>query len=137
MNEEVRRIMTQNPITLHPEDSIDTASKHLQKSRIHHLPVVDAENLLVGMVTYHDIHNRTKDQKNIGEIMNTKTIKITPIDKVGTAAELFLDRRFHALPVVNLHGELKGMVTSFDVLKYTFKKEYKTPILYKEVLTSS
>jgi len=65
--------------------------------------------------------------------MSTKLVKIEPDDKVGTAAELFLDNRFHALPVV-AEGKLVGLVTTFDMLKYEFKKEYKEAILYKDVL---
>ncbi len=138
MNEQVRRIMTQNPISVNPQDSISTATALLKGSRIHHLPVVDNGNILVGMVTIYDLwNNQSPDKTSVSDIMSTSTIKITPLDKVGTAAELFLDKRFHALPVVNLRGELKGMVTSFDVLKYEFKREYKIPILYKEVLAET
>ncbi len=138
MNEQVRRIMTSNPATVHPNDSIDTASAILTKSRIHHLPVVDENNILVGLVTTADLwKNAQSEYTTVSEVMSQKVIKITPIDKVGTAMELFLDKRFHALPVVNLRGELKGIVTSFDVLRHSFKKEYKVPILYKEVLAES
>lgn len=48
-------------------------------------------------------------------------MKLEPEDKIGTAAELFLDNRFHALPVVS-DGYLVGLVTTFDVLRYEFKK---------------
>ena len=53
---------------------------------------------------------------------------------MGTAAELFMDRRFKTIPVVNLDGTLKGVITAFDVIRYTLKKEYRQPILYREVL---
>lgn len=138
MNEQVRHIMTRDPIALHPTDLIAKATSLLTGSRLHHLPVVDEKNVLVGMVTTYDLWNNMASNKStISEIMSTNMIKITPVDKVGTAAELFLDKRFHALPVVNLDGVLKGMVTSFDVLKYTFKKEYKVPILYQDELAEA
>ena len=66
--------------------------------------------------------------------MTKAVVKLAPKDKVGTAAELFMDRRFKTLPVVNLRNELKGVVTAFDVIKYSFKKEYPKPILYKDRL---
>ncbi|MEL6803420.1 MAG: CBS domain-containing protein [Bacteroidota bacterium] len=59
---------------------------------------------------------------------------MAPKDKVGTAAELFMDRRFKTLPVVNLRNELKGVITAFDLIRYSIKKEYPDPILYQEVL---
>ena len=66
--------------------------------------------------------------------MTTTVIKITPLDKVGTAAELFMDKRFKTLPVVNLRNELKGIITAFDVIRHILKKEYPIPILYREVI---
>ena len=70
----------------------------------------------------------------VSDIMTTKIIKIAPIDKVGTAAELFMDRRFKTIPVVNLDGELKGVITAFDVIKHTLKREYPKSILYSEII---
>ena len=70
----------------------------------------------------------------VRDIMSKKVVKINPDDKVGTAAELFLDNRFHALPVVTDDNYLVGLVTTFDVLRYEFKKEYPDPILYKDEL---
>jgi CBS domain-containing protein len=66
--------------------------------------------------------------------MTSNVLVIRPKDKVGTAAELFIDKRFKTLPVVNLDNDLKGVVTAFDVIKHVFKKEYPNPILYKEEL---
>lgn len=55
--------------------------------------------------------------------MTTGVVRISPIDKIGTAAELFLDNRFHALPVVAEENRLLGIFTSFNILLYEFKKE--------------
>ena len=49
-------------------------------------------------------------------------------------SELFIDRRFKTLPVVNIDNKLKGVITAFDVIKHVMKKEYPQPILYKEIL---
>lgn len=137
MNEEVRRIMTTNPVTVSPSQSIAEVSNILKGNRTHHVPVVD-EGKLVGMVTTYDLW-KNMESKNanqtmpVSEVMNPNFIHIIPKDKVGTAAELFLDNRFHALPVVNLRGELKGVVTSYDVLKYTYKKEYNDSVVRPDI----
>ena len=138
MNEEVRRIMTTKPPTVTPEDTVEYASKLLMNHRLKNLCVVDGL-ILVGMVTTHDlwkniITGADTQHLKVKDVMNSAVIKIIPKDKVGTAAELFMDRRFSSLPVVNLRGELKGIVTAYDVLKYTLKKEYPHPILYGDVL---
>lgn len=138
MNEQIRSIMTTAPVTVSPENTLSEVSGLFKTRRIHHLPVV-SQGKLVGLVTTYDLWKLDQQQEKykhirVGEVMNTNICKISPLDKVGTAAELLMDRRFHALPVVNLRGELKGIVTSFDIMKYTLNKEYPHPILYKEVL---
>lgn len=138
MNEQVRRIMTTNPHTASPSQSIQEIIQIMDQNEINQLPVVD-NGKLVGMITTHDLWKHCRHHGNnslVQDVMTTNVIKITPLDKVGTAAELFMDRRFKTLPVVNLRNELKGVVTSFDVMKYTLKKEYPTPILYANVINS-
>ena len=130
--------MIKNLITLGPESTVAHAVEIFKSKRIHHIPVVD-EGRLVGLITTHDLWNKFVSPDAFGttvikDIMSKKLVKLEPDDKVGTAAELFLDNRFHALPVVK-DGMLVGMVTTFDVLRYEFKREYTSePILFKDVL---
>jgi CBS domain-containing protein len=136
LNEEVRRIMTENPITANADDSLSTVTEIMKTNKLQQLPVVDGKKL-VGMVTSFDLWKASEQAdkpRHVKEIMTTKVIKIAPKDKVGTAAELFMDKRFKTLPVVNLDGDLKGVITAFDVIRHTLKKEYPKSILYKEVI---
>jgi len=134
MNEAIHTIMTKNPISLSPRHTIADVESLFKHHRIHHLPVVD-EGKLIGLVTTYDLWNHAHSSPTktfVTDVMNTRIVRISPEDKIGTAAELFLDNRFHALPVVK-DEKLVGIVTTFDVLKYEFKKEYDNIILYKHV----
>lgn len=134
MNEAIHTIMTKNPISLSPTHTIADVESLFKHHRIHHLPVVD-DGKLMGLVTTYDLWNHSSSNPSetfVTDVMNTRIVRISPEDKIGTAAELFLDNRFHALPVVQ-DGKLVGIVTTFDVLKYEFKKEYDNIILYKHV----
>ena len=136
LNQEVRRIMTQNPPTVSPNQSVQEVSEYMLTNNLQQLPVTE-DGKLLGMITTYDMWKAMRKSKDIDslevkEVMNKQVIKITPKDKVGTAAELFLDKRFKTLPVVNLRNELKGVVTSFDVMRHAIKEEYPRPILYKE-----
>ena len=140
LNQEVRKIMTKDPIIVSPNNTVWELSQLMIKNNVQQVPVVD-QGQLVGMITTHDLWkqvntNGQNDLLKVGELMSKNIIKIAPKDKVGTAAELFMDKRFKTLPVVNLKNELKGVVTAFDVIKHTMRKEYKTPILYKEVISA-
>ncbi|MTB52023.1 CBS domain-containing protein [Lewinella sp. W8] len=138
MNEEVRTIMSTNVVTVAPDQSVGDVLLVMQNKRLQQLPVVE-DDKLVGLITSYDLWKHCRngegcEQELVKQVMTTNVVKLAPKDKVGTAAELFMDRRFKTLPVVNLRGELKGVVTAFDVIRYSFKKEYPEPILYAEVV---
>ena len=57
----VSRSMTQNVITAHPGDSISTAQEKMAAHRIRHLPVVEDDNTLVGIVSDRDIRSALPD----------------------------------------------------------------------------
>lgn len=132
MNEPLSSIMTRNVITAGPNDKLSVARDIFMRDRVHHLPIVDGRKL-VGILTTYDLfkfqgHNGNYDTAKIRDIMTTHLATLEPEDKVGSAAELFLENLFHAVPVVK-DGDLLGIVTSFDVLKYEFRKEYPTQMV--------
>ncbi len=129
MNEPLSSIMTRQVITANPEDKLSVARDIFLKNRVHHLPVVHGKTLM-GILTTYDMFkfvNRNEDYDKIliKDVMTSHVATLEPEDKIGSAAELFLENLFHAVPIVK-NGELQGIVTSFDVIKYEFHKEYPT-----------
>jgi CBS domain-containing protein len=51
----VRDLMTADVVVCHENDTIDSLSQIMTSQRIRHLPVVDGDNRLVGMVTIGDV----------------------------------------------------------------------------------
>lgn len=136
MNTQVRKIMTTDHIVVSPQDSVQQVTELMLEKKLQQLPVVE-EGKLVGLVTSYDLWRKTKlkaimPDQTVADIMTTNVLTITPLDKVGTAAQLFADKRFKTLPVVNLNNELKGVVTAFDVIRQAYLDEFPDPILYKE-----
>jgi len=112
MNQEVRKIMNANPDIASPDQNVEELSHQMLNNGIQQMPVVE-DGKLLGMVTTYDLWKNYEKKTTLGDlkvrdVMNDKVIKITPKDKVGTAAELFADKRFKTLPIVNLENELKG-----------------------------
>lgn len=129
MNEPLSSIMIKNLVTISPDDKLSTARDLFRGKRIHHLPVVEGKNL-VGLLTTADLLWLDKrlneyDDIYVKDVMTKKLAILESNDKIGSAAELFLLNRFHAVPIVE-NGELIGLVTSFDIIKYGFHKEYPT-----------
>jgi len=130
MNESVSSIMSTKLVTVGPEESLRTVKKLMDSKRIHHMPVVDENNILVGLITTADLLKINRSHETMLEIpsknvMTTRLAVLEPTAKVGTAAEIFMENLFHAIPIVNEDSrELLGIVTTHDVLKYSYDKEY-------------
>ena len=134
MNEPVSLIMTRDVITAGQDDSLAVARNIFLKNKVHHLPIVNGSRL-VGILTTYDLFRLNGSHKEqsyedmtIKDVMTKHVATLEPDDKIGSAAELFLENLFHAVPIVK-DGDLQGIVTSFDVIKYEFKKEYPTQLI--------
>jgi CBS domain-containing protein len=136
MNDRLYSIMTRNVVTVSPEDSLDNVKELLFEKHFHHIPVVDGSRL-VGIVTSWDLVKSERKFKDYGslkvkDIMTKKVATLGPNELIGAAAMIFLKHMFHGLPIVDDSGNLMGIVTTHDVLKYEFVKEYPDDIFVKE-----
>ena len=134
MNQEVRRIMTTDPVVVSPNQSVKEVTDIMLDKKMQQLPVVQGGKLL-GLITSYDLWKEGHCHPHgslVKDVMTTNVLTIAPKDKVATAAQLFADKRFKTLPVVNLRNELKGVVTAFDVIRQAYVAEYPRPILYKD-----
>lgn len=129
MNKPVSSIMSKDLITLSSSDALGTAKNIFLTKGIRHIPIVDENQQLLGVVSIFDLIKHEFNQSNfesttIREIMTLGVAKLLPNDRIGTAAEIFGRGLFHAIPVVNENNELQGIITPKDVLSFLYKKEY-------------
>jgi len=127
MNERISSIMVTDVVTAGPDDSLTLIIDLFKKHNVHHVPITDHKKL-VGIITTFDLFwlNRPfedYDEIFVRDVMTKKVAYLGPEDKVGSAAQIFLDNRFHACPIVR-EEILVGILTSHDVLKYQYKKAY-------------
>jgi len=126
----ISKVMTRNVVTINKDADILTAQEKLIKQRIRHLPVVDRNNLLIGIVTDRDIRSalpssQLADQDKFEEIasykieniMTKNPVSISPLDTIQDALLLLQKSRFGALPVVDDQGKLIGIITTRDLLR--------------------
>lgn len=127
MNDALSSIMTQKVITVAPTDNLLKVRIIFLENKLHHIPVTEG-NKLVGIITTADLWKLEKcytdyAEMSVNQVMTTKIAKLLPTDKIGVAAELFLENKFHAVPIVE-GDTLVGIVSSFDVMSYSFRKAY-------------
>ncbi len=121
--EEVKRVkrsesgIISDPITLHPDATLEEAKLLMNLYHISGIPVVNGERLK-GIITERDLRLETNFSKKVGEVM-TATGVITA--KVGItlpqAEKILKERKVEKLPIVDGNGVLKGLITWKDLSK--------------------
>ncbi|NIA03328.1 MAG: CBS domain-containing protein [Nitrospirae bacterium] len=116
--EQLAILMTRDPVTITPEESIVLASRVIIEYGIRRLPVVE-NSTLVGLITLADIVGAIASfniTEQIGNLINDKTIVIwdeTPVSVVGMVMEM---AEVKAAPVVNLSREVLGVIADKDLI---------------------
>ncbi|PJA09516.1 MAG: IMP dehydrogenase [Flavobacteriales bacterium CG_4_10_14_0_2_um_filter_32_8] len=114
--------MIQDPVTLSVNANVGDALKLMAEFKIGGIPVVDAKNLLVGIVTNRDLRFQKNMSSPIKDIMTSKNIITTPENtSLETAREILQQYKIEKLPVVNAKNELKGLITYKDITKVILK----------------
>jgi tRNA nucleotidyltransferase (CCA-adding enzyme) len=87
----VRDIMTAGEITLTPDDSVSTLEQVLVESGWGQVPIINADNKLIGIVTRTDLINHWA-RSHPAATVSQNTVSTEQVEKVlGTAAARFID----------------------------------------------
>lgn len=131
----VSKIMTRDLHIVRPDDSLDRVHDIFSANAIHHIPVVAEDGKINGMVSlmdfkrvnhmlslfnkdkYESLNHKLYRSMTAEEIMTRELATLSPEDTLQTAADIFRENLFHALPVCE-GGTLIGLVTTHDVLNY-------------------
>jgi CBS domain-containing membrane protein len=123
--------MTKKVFTLCVEKKLVIAKEIMQWAHIRHIPVVDQQGHVIGIVSHRDLLHAsissmtctTEIERNqylwsvlIDKVMQRDIKTISPDMKVKEAAGLMREQKIGCLPVVN-QGKLIGIITEFDLLK--------------------
>jgi CBS domain-containing protein len=114
----VSQIMIQAVRTVQPDTSIEDARDLMVNDDIRHLPVVDADGGIAGMLSDRDIPRARAaypPPKLVSEIMTKRVHTIDPEAPAADAAHAMMDFKIDSVPVVK-KGKLVGIVTATDFL---------------------
>ncbi len=126
----ISRHMTKNPITISPAMNLPEARALLNDYQFRHLPVVDEQGVLVGMLTDRDLRSaypssvltdsesrlvyEKVEKTEVAEIMSTDCISLTPDSTLDDALYLFERDQLGALPVL-VDGQVIGIFSIRDL----------------------
>ena len=108
-----------DPFSLSKGHTIQDADNIMARYRISGVPIVDENNILIGIITNRDIKFETDMTRRIEEAMTTKEHLVTAREGVTLeeAKEILGKHRIEKLPIVDEEGHLKGLITIKDIEK--------------------
>jgi len=127
----ISQVMTRNPVFAHPDMSINDVRSLMDREKIRHIPVLDKNNSLAGIITRKDLSKAgpspatSLDMYEISYLLSKITVKDVMEKKVFTvdenevveeAARVMADSRIGCLPVMR-GNLLVGIITETDLFR--------------------
>jgi acetoin utilization protein AcuB len=107
--------MTTNPVTIGDAVQVRQALEMMGSHRLRHLPVLDADDNLVGIVSEKDLL-RAQPDSLVSEVMTRDVVTVTEYTALEEAARIMADGKISSLPVMR-DGRLVGIVTETDLFQ--------------------
>ncbi|MEK6224552.1 MAG: CBS domain-containing protein [Thermodesulfobacteriales bacterium] len=131
-NKSLMEIMTKDVLTVHTKQKLSDVTRIFRENSIHHLPVLNGKKP-VGMISSQDVFKLVfnidaTDQRMLDSILDsnysiedTMTKKLVIFDDALTikdATKILGEGSFHSVIVVDNKGDLNGIVTTTDLIRY-------------------
>lgn len=150
---QVRDVMSRQVVTIGTSESCLDAVARMQRVRARHLPVIDRDERLVGIVTDRDLRRHLfsppvfealgstrvdtlLDRVHVAEIMSTDLVTATPDMSLGEAASTMRKERVGSLPVIDEHARVVGILTETDLLRHVVRVDAGCPPECAEIIVS-
>ncbi len=131
MAEKVSEYMTRKIISVPADTGVREAFFKMKTHHIRHLPVVDEQNKLIGIVSDRELRRpewvdesvdvahmyRLDDEMAVGDVMITRVHVVHTYDTLRKAVKLLIENHIGAAPVLDKTGELVGMLSAVDLLR--------------------
>jgi len=142
----VSEIMRREVVTVTVGEKLDLTQDIMNLGRVRHLPVLDDEQRVIGVVSHRDVLAAALTQVldfdakarrtflrsiEVGEVMAKDPVTVGPDALLGAVAEIFIERKIGCVPVVAVNGELLGIVTESDLLAAAYLFEEGVPVVEK------
>lgn len=107
------------PHTVRREDTVLRVRQIMEQNGFSGFPVVDEDNILVGMVTGRDVRYLDRDNALVADVMTPKEKLVTgpPNTSHDEARRILYQNRIEKLPLVYEDGRLAGLITGSDIEK--------------------
>jgi len=136
-NRALKDIMISNPVTLNIDEPFFKIAQIFQEKGIRHLPIVNSQMEIVGVMSQRDFNRITSPKKNergeyvydmdalakymLQQYIIQEVITLRPEDTIESAVELMAEKKLGCVPIVDEKRRVVGIVTAIDMLKLLLK----------------
>ncbi len=128
----VRDLMTAEVVVVGPDDSLARVRELMSEKHIRHVPVVDDDGLVTGLVSERDLLRRAAGLEGevplsvsddaasivkVSEVMNWQVETVEAEEFAAAAAAVMLENKYGCLPVLE-QGSLAGILTEADFVRF-------------------
>ena len=104
-----------DPITLAPTATAMVARQMMRKHKISGLPIVDADNKVLGILTNRDLRFQGSPEDQVHEVMTRDPLTASPETTLDEAAEILNRNKVEKLVLIDGDGRLAGLITMRDI----------------------
>ncbi len=122
-------LMSRNVATCKGDDRLDAAARLMWELDIGCVPVVDAQQHVIGMLTDRDVcmatytQGKAPQQILVREAMAREVFACLPDDNLAEAEDIMRKRRVRRLPVIDLEGQLVGLISLNDLARESARQQ--------------
>jgi len=134
-NIRIKEIMTSDVMSVHDSENLSAVARIFRENPIHHVPVLKGKKP-VGIISTQDIFKLIFDFDSpdtrmldtlldhtykIKDVMTDKLVIFEEESTLKDAAKILSDSSLHSILVVNAKGDLTGIVTTTDLIRFLYK----------------
>lgn len=130
----VKTIMISKVITVNVDDRFSLVAQKMRDNHVRHLPVIDEDGRVVGMITQRDLLHTMPPRRNeegeefydeeqldrfiLRNVMTVSPVCVGPDESLVHVIDIMARNKYGCIPVVAPDKTLMGVVTQIDVLKF-------------------
>jgi CBS domain-containing protein len=112
-------IMTHEVVSVAPSETNEAVRELFQQNRFHHLPIVDQDKRVVGIISDRDLLRSIIDRQAapLSELMVKKVLTALPETPIHDLASTLFHEKIGCIPITSADGKLVGIITRSDLLR--------------------
>lgn len=138
----IKNVMASPVVTVSVSDSLRKVEEKFRQKGIRHLPVVDEQKRVVGLITQRDLYRIATPRLNedgycydpdmldgfiLSRVMRENPLTMRPEDFLSKAVHYMAANKYGCIPIVDAERRIAGIITETDILKFAAKTFFNYP----------